>query len=364
MPWCLHASKCSTTGMPAAEKLPLSPMLVQYLVGLCVLKWNAEAVDVQVTLGDMVPDEASGTPRDVDVTVTVNTPEGVYAFKGYEVKHWSTPLDVADIDAQVTKFNDMPEVTHRAIVSTSGFTEPAISKAAYHGVDLYVIRPWTEPVEGKFPDLAPMAGDPARVFNTLIYNLVWPAAEQRYWLELSGNAPNFEIAREDALFGAGGGRHADYKSFGSYAEAIVVRSTGILWKLPHIRERVEPSIAAWSARTEMPENLPWPYAHTLDVARDEVYIRTSDGGLYRVENFTLSGQLKWERGPVFHRVMEKVPSGELFAGAIVSPSDVPGRMWAVIVPAVGRTLDIQQVQLETKHLNSIRELSLARPQDA
>ena len=54
--------------MPASEKLPLSPMLVQYLVGLCALRWNADAVDIDVTLGDMVPDEASGTKRDVDVT--------------------------------------------------------------------------------------------------------------------------------------------------------------------------------------------------------------------------------------------------------------------------------------------------------
>ena len=55
------------------------------------------------------------------------------------MKHWGTPLDVADIDGQVTKFNDMPTVSHRAIVSTSGFTGPAIKKAAHHGVDLYEI---------------------------------------------------------------------------------------------------------------------------------------------------------------------------------------------------------------------------------
>ena len=66
--------------------LPLSPMLVQYLVALCAIKWDEAAVNLDVTLGDMVPDVGSGTPRDVDVTVTVNTDDGIHAFKGYEVK--------------------------------------------------------------------------------------------------------------------------------------------------------------------------------------------------------------------------------------------------------------------------------------
>lgn len=75
--------------------MPLSPMLVQYLVGLCALKWDANAVDV--TIGAMVPHEAVEKPRDVDVTVTVDTPEGRYAFKDYEVKHEGSPLDAASV---------------------------------------------------------------------------------------------------------------------------------------------------------------------------------------------------------------------------------------------------------------------------
>ena len=80
----------------------------------------------------MVEDQASRTRRDVDVTVTVDTVEGKYAFKGYEVKHWRKPLDVADVEALAAKLNDMPSVTHRAIVATSGYTAPAIKKAEHH----------------------------------------------------------------------------------------------------------------------------------------------------------------------------------------------------------------------------------------
>lgn len=336
-------------------------MLVQYLVGLCALKWNANAVnvDVDVTLGDMVPDEASGTKRDVDVTVTADTPDGVYAFKGYEVKHLSSRLDVADVEALAVKLKDMPSVTHRAIVSTSGFTGPAIKKAEYHGVDLYVIKPWTEPLADQFPDLAPMSGMPSEVINTLNLNLVWSAPEQRYWLGV--DAPEFEIARDTTLLDSNGKKHALYGNFGALAEAMVVRSTGILWHLKPILDRANPYIEAFRARaTPMPEEPRWPYAHTLDIASDEVYIRASDQKLHRVDTFTLYGQLKWESQTVLYNLMEKVPTGEVFAGAVVGLCDVPGRMWATVFPAEGRTLDITRVQLEPKHLNSIRDLKLAR----
>jgi hypothetical protein len=72
--------------MAESGKLPVSPMLAQYLVGLCALQWDAESVSIDVTLGDVVADAITGSGRDVDVMVTVDTPEGVFAFKGYEVK--------------------------------------------------------------------------------------------------------------------------------------------------------------------------------------------------------------------------------------------------------------------------------------
>jgi hypothetical protein len=341
--------------MSTSEKLPLSPMLVQYLVGLCALKWDAHAVNIDVKLGDKVPDEASGTPRDVDVTVSVDTPDGVYAFKGYEVKNWSTPLDVSDVDGLVTKFNDMTSVTHRAIVSASGFTEPAVNKAKHHGVDLYVIKQWTKPLEEQFPDLAPMSGLAAEAIRTGNFNLVWPV--QNYWLGV--NAPPFHIPRDGTLFGANGKTHPRYKNFGAYAEAIVVRSTGILWSLKPILERVNPLVEAFRNRAPMPEEPQWPYAHTLDVASDEVYIRASDEKLHRVDTFTLYGELRWEQQPVLYCVMENVPTGEIFAGAVVAMSDAPGRMQAIVFPAEGRDLTISNVQLEEKHLNQIQELKIA-----
>ena len=58
----------------------LTPMLVQYLVGLCCLRYDPDAVDV--TIGDLVLDTAAQKKRDVDVTVTVKEEDGsLRAFK-------------------------------------------------------------------------------------------------------------------------------------------------------------------------------------------------------------------------------------------------------------------------------------------
>lgn len=90
-------------------------MLVQYLVGLCCLKWEADAV--AVTIGDMVLDQAAGKKRDVDVTVVASDPAGgKHVFKAYEVKREATPIDVSQVEALCQKLSDMPSVDRRAIV--------------------------------------------------------------------------------------------------------------------------------------------------------------------------------------------------------------------------------------------------------
>ena len=107
-------------------------MLIQYLVGLCCLRGDPSAVDI--TIGDMVFDQAADKERDVDVTVTfVDSNNATTAFKAYEVKREGTPLDVAEVEGLCLKFTDMPRITHKAIVSSSGFTNGA-SVAKYDQV--------------------------------------------------------------------------------------------------------------------------------------------------------------------------------------------------------------------------------------
>ena len=114
-------------------------MLVQYLVGLCCLRANPDAVRVE--LGDLVIDDVVGKKRDVDVTVTLNNSnDGDWAFKAFEVKDEKKALDVTVVEQLCAKLNDMSSITHRAIVSSSGFSDPAVKKAESHGVELYKLE--------------------------------------------------------------------------------------------------------------------------------------------------------------------------------------------------------------------------------
>jgi hypothetical protein len=88
----------------------LSPMFVQYLVGLCCVRRNPDAVEVMV--GNLVLDEAAGKERDVDATVTLAEADGsVRAFKAYEVKRERGCLDVTEVEQLVRKLADMPSIT-------------------------------------------------------------------------------------------------------------------------------------------------------------------------------------------------------------------------------------------------------------
>jgi hypothetical protein len=119
----------------------LTPTDIHHVVGLLSRATNPESVDVE--LGSSVWDDASENNRDVDVTVTVRNPDGtVSVFKGIEVKAHSRKLGSEVVEQLAQKLKDMPTVTHRAIVSASGFTRPAVKKANKHAVELYELKEW------------------------------------------------------------------------------------------------------------------------------------------------------------------------------------------------------------------------------
>lgn len=119
----------------------LSHQDVHYLVGLLQVVTSPRPLEVE--LGSMVFDDASETERDVDVTVKyrLNDPS-VSALVGLEVKDHSRPLDVTHVEQLTAKMNDMGAITDRAIVSASGFSEPAIRKAVKHGVRCLELQAW------------------------------------------------------------------------------------------------------------------------------------------------------------------------------------------------------------------------------
>ena len=132
----------------------LTPNEIHFLVGILTRVSRPEGVEIE--LGSMVYDEAAQEKRDVDVTVKSTNSDGVVAaFDGIEVKRHTRALDVAQVEQLCKKLNDMPEITHRSIVSASGYSDPAIRKARRNDVELFVLRDWSGFLEGSGVILAP-----------------------------------------------------------------------------------------------------------------------------------------------------------------------------------------------------------------
>lgn len=338
----------------------LTPMLVQYLVGLCCLRWDPDAIDI--TIGDMVPDvAAAGKKRDVDVTVTIAEDPGVtYAFKAYEVKRERSPLDLTDVEQLCLKFLDMPSVTHKAIVSSSGFTESAQAKAAYHGIELYAIKQWSKPMEEQFPVLT-MQGLPQDCLRFFQILLCW--INPQFRLSLSESLEAFTVQPDDTLFTDQAKVHPQFETFAIYTQELLLRSTNILIDLEPattIRRTFSPTpISTESGIIAVGPD--WPHTHTLDVACDNVYIKIADK-FVRLDNITINGYLQWQRmdKPTYY-LIERVPDGETFAGAIVAMGVQEDSMFALTVSPKSREIGFHPICLTKKHKNAIRKLKIKLP---
>lgn len=333
----------------------LTPMLVQYLVGLCCLRRNPDAVDV--TLGDMVPDATAGKKRDVDVTVTLKEgPSITRAFKAYEVKREGKALDITVVEQLSMKLLDMPSVTHRAIVSASGFTEPAKAKAAHHGIELYEMQAWAGNLEDYFPNWG-MAGpvDEALQFGgwSLLYWRSWTIK-----IVAPDGPSNFSVKDTDALYTSSGDLHLKFRSFGDLKQALVLRSTGILFTLEPAQTILQafPMGRLSSGVLATPS---WPHTHTLDVSADEAYLRP-EGRLAKIETATIYGRLQWEKSdqqPQYY-IMRRIPDGEVFSGAMVGLGPEEGHMLGFVLSPESQSAGVHRVQLKDEQLSLIRQLKL------
>ncbi len=334
-------------------------MMVQYLVGLCCLRHDPDAIDV--TVGDMVMDDAAGKERDVDVTVTLTGNDGkVAAFKASEVKHEGKPLDVTVVEQLSLKLSDMPKVTHKAIFSTSSYTDGACSKASSHGVELYTLKPWDRPISEDFPDF-PGVGTPgeflAHTQSSLLY---W--VEPRTYFVASGGPPSFTFTYETPVVSPTGKAHSTFALMLDYKNDLLMRSTGILCMKDPASTVLETFPYVMNEKGEGYLAGPaWPHTHTLDLASDDAYLQLDELDPFKLDSVTISGHLQWRKRviePEF-MILERVDDNSIFAGAAVADYGVDdGRMFAMIFPEKGRELGIHSFQIPEKQRNMIRVLKI------
>jgi Restriction endonuclease len=335
----------------------LTPMLVQYLVGLCCLRRNPTAVDI--TIGGMVLDESAEKERDVDVTVTLEEAPGtIRAFKAYEVKKEKTPLDVAEVEQLCMKLHDMPSVTHKAIVSSSGFTSPALKKANHHGVELFSMQPWAGRLEVDFPGLG-MSGIPQECLRYGGQSLLYWVGVNLQLVTPSHPTP-YSVQAGDPILLMNGDPHPKYATFDEYRDELMSRSTGILFQLePAISVgRIFP-VQRMDATSTISVTPPWPHTHSMDTTKDDAHIRV-DGSVRKIEMVTISGKLQWQRKDDMpeYILLRNQSDGQPFAGAMVALGQREDEMIGIVLSPVSRTIGVHSVRLEEKHRNMIRKLKL------
>ena len=112
---------------------------IHYLVWLLSrVSENKKNIDIEI--GSEIYDSVWEINRDIDVTISfTDDDDNKNVFKWIEVKDHSRPLTIEHAEQLCQKFNDLEWVTHKAIVSSSGYTASAIKKCSKNGIDLYEI---------------------------------------------------------------------------------------------------------------------------------------------------------------------------------------------------------------------------------
>lgn len=336
----------------------LTPMMVQYLVGLCCLRHDPTAVEIIV--GDMVYDKAAEKKRDVDITITFKNEDGsVSAFKAAEVKKESKPLDVATIEQLCIKFSDMPQITHKAIFSTSGYSEAAKAKAKYHLVDIYTLKPWNKRIEYDFPDFNGVS-IPSE-FLAIVDACILRWLEHSSYIVVPNGPSAFHWNDDTPLFLPDGSPHDKYSDMGKYIGILERRSADILCTINPILNVAKKLIHPSEKTDREPFSaLVFNHSHTMGINTDDAYLKLEDT-LCKITSITLSGILQWDikrREPEFY-ILENALTQEIFAGAAIADyGENDGRMFAMIFPESGREIGIHPFFIPEKQKNIIHNLKL------
>lgn len=253
----------------------------------------------------------------------------------------------------------MPQITHRSIFSTSGYTEAAKRKANYHSVALYTLKPWTCRIEDNFPDFNG-TGTPseflARV-DACILRWIW----YNVYLSVPDGPSSFDWYNDTPVFSHAGKVHSRYTILKEYIDAIVRRSADILCTLApmmNIAKDLINSVEVTSSEVARGQFI--NHSHTMDVRADTVCLKFEDG-FHQISDVTVSGQLQWsikKRRPEFY-ILENVETKETFAGAAIADyGEGDGRMFAMIFPEKGREIGIHRFCIPEKQKNIIHNIRI------
>ncbi|MBA7680122.1 hypothetical protein ES703_88430 [subsurface metagenome] len=316
----------------------LSPTDVHYLVGLLTQVSNPENVDI--ILGNMVHDNIADKDRDIDITVTYKDANGlISAFNGIEVKRHSRPLDVTHVEQLTAKLNDMPDLSHRGIVSASGYTKPARKKAEARGVDLFSLIQWNNTMEGfehiSFPP----------DFFMKEMTLIW-ADRPLLTYNPSENIPDEiknQITKNPSVGGVTGGEDNSHITIQQLSDKLNLSALTVL------KDREDLKSLAPGAEKQV---------KCLLERIDGIYVDLKDSKLY-LKQALLQGKVKWNERSISPEFKILIKEGELkpYVGCAIAELS-QGNLVGFTVSQVDRSLKLINIPLSVRNREKIKLIKL------
>jgi hypothetical protein len=117
----------------------LSNTDLHLLAGLLITSRKPDCVEIDIA--DLLRDEDGQSYRDICIKVLTSESGPIAAaFAAVEAKIHERRIDTTHFDRLSRTLNEIPGPIERAIVSSSGFTDPAIAKAQQLGLSLYLLE--------------------------------------------------------------------------------------------------------------------------------------------------------------------------------------------------------------------------------
>jgi len=317
---------------------------IHYLVGLLSLIASPE--DVQIELGSMIYDDAAKKVRDVDITITSVDSKGIVtAFKGIEVKKHRRPLDSTHVEQLAAKLNDMKSITHKSIVSASGYTKSAINKARYHGVDLYLITNWENTSEG----FDHFGGYLFKYMHERSLELIsGPFIEFNPGDKISKNDIE-KLKNDPEIFSDAGGKGAEFTNLSHLIENIMTVT----------KKKVED---LYPQPFMIDENETKPFSITIDILDKPYFIATS--GKLVLRQARVSGIVKWieKKQELQFKILKKLDDVKPFAGCAITEIS-NGNLIGITVSNTKRNIELINIPISDRNKRKILKYRLKQRKD-
>jgi len=233
----------------------------------------------------------------------------------------------------------MPNLSHRGIVSASGYTKSALKKAEAHGVDLFKLIPWNNSMEGF--EHCSFSPD----FSIKEMSLIW-SGRPLITYNPSENIPDEirkQITKNSHINSVKDCDGDSYKTIQQLSGKLNLRALSVLQDREDIKS-LAPGVEK--------------YVKLLLNGIDGIYVDLKDSKLY-LKQALLQGKVKWNEHSISPEFKVLIKEGELkpYVGCAIAELS-QGNLVGFTVSQVDRSLKLINIPLSARNQKKIKLLKL------